>query len=153
VLPPSRLFALRRFGLRIAGLNVHEGVSVCGRGWVYGRGLVELGRDTWLSPGVVFHSHLDAPITLGACCDVGPDVVFIPGSHSVGGAERRAGVGSALPIAVGDGTWIGAHCVILGGVHIGRGCVIAAGAVVTQDVPDNSLAAGVPAVVKRLLQS
>lgn len=151
VLPPSRMFPFRRFCLRLAGIEVHHGVSFCGRGWVYGRGRVVLGHDTWLSPGVVFHSHLMAPIVIGASCDIAPGVTFVPGSHEPGGADRRAGVGVAQPIAVGDGTWIGANSVILAGVRIGRGCVVAAGSVVTRDVPDNTLAAGVPACVKREL--
>jgi maltose O-acetyltransferase len=151
VLPPSRLFAMRRLCLRLAGVSVQSGVSVCGRGWIYGRGVVTLGRDSWMSPGVVFHSHLSAPITIGQRCDIGPGVTFIPGGHAIGGSERRAGTGFAKPIDIGDGTWIGAHSVILGGVRVGSGCVIAAGSIVTLDIPDNSLAAGVPAIVKRPL--
>ena len=54
-------------------------------------------------------------------------------------------------VAIGDGSWIGAGARILGGVQIGRGCVVAAGAVVTRSVPDNTLVAGVPAVPKRSL--
>ena len=49
------------------------------------------------------------------------------------------------PVMIGDDVWIGANAVILPGVTIGRHCVVAAGAVVTKDVPDNSLVAGVPA--------
>jgi maltose O-acetyltransferase len=50
---------------------------------------------------------------------------------------------------VGNGCWVGAKSVILGGVTIGDGAIIAAGAVVTRDVPAHTLVAGVPAVVKR----
>ncbi|KUR78194.1 hypothetical protein AQZ49_07625 [Novosphingobium sp. FSW06-99] len=49
------------------------------------------------------------------------------------------------PIRIGNGSWIGAGAVILGGVTIGMGCVIGAGAVVNRDVPDGWLAAGNPA--------
>ena len=65
--------------------------------------------------------------------------------------NRRAGEGTARPIEIGDGCWIGARSVILGGVRIGAGCVVAAGSVVTRDVPDNVLVAGVPACIKRQL--
>ncbi len=127
------------------------GVSVCGRGWIYGRGRLHLADNTWLSPGVIFYTHVDAQIVIGKNCDIGPAVEFIPGSHIIGDNLRRAGIGIARPITVGDGCWIGAKSMILGGVNIGEGCVIAAGAVVTNDLPPNTLVAGVPARVKRRL--
>ena len=126
-------------------------VCFCGRGWIYGRGVVAIGADTWLSPGVEIHSHVEAPIKIGANCDIGPGVEFIPGSHVIGGPMRRAGGGTAQPITIGDGCWIGARSIILGGVSIGAGCVVAAGSVVTQSVSANTQVAGVPARVKRQL--
>ena len=49
------------------------------------------------------------------------------------------------PVIIGDDVWIGANAVILPGVTIGKHCVVAAGAVVTKDVPDNTIVGGVPA--------
>lgn len=126
-------------------------VKFCGRGWVYGRGRLIIGEGTWLSPGAVFHTHQEADIQIGARCDFGPGVEFVTGSHEIGTAERRAGVGTARTIVVGNGCWIGAKSLILGGVTIGDGAIIAAGAVVTRDVPAHTLVAGVPAVIKRQL--
>ena len=88
---------------------------------------------------------------IGDRCDIGPGVEFVPGSHTIGNASRRAGFGTAKPIFVGNGCWLGAKSIILGGVKIGDGCVVAAGAVVIHDVPPNTLVAGVPARVKRQL--
>jgi maltose O-acetyltransferase len=150
-LPPTRLFALRRYFLRIARIQLASGVCFCGRGWIYGRGLVEIGADTWISPGVMIYSHLDASIVISERCDIGPSVEFITGSHLIGPSDRRAGDGIALDIKVGPGAWIGAGSRILGGVSIGSGAVIAAGSVVISDVPSNSLVAGVPARLKRQL--
>lgn len=150
-LPPSQLFSLRRFFLCLAGVRLNRGVCICGQGWIYGRGAVEIGTDTWLSPGVLFYSHLDASITISDRCDIGPNVEFITGSHLIGSSDRRAGEGTALDIKVGPGTWIGAGSRILGGVTIGSGVVIAAGSVVITDVPSNTLFAGVPACLKRQL--
>lgn len=56
------------------------------------------------------------------------------------------------PVTIGDNVWVGARSVILPGVTIGNNVVVAAGSVVTKDVPDNSLVAGVPAVIKRKIE-
>lgn len=56
-------------------------------------------------------------------------------------------------VHIGDNCWIGAGAIILPGVTIGNGCVVAAGALVNQDVPDNVMVAGIPAVVKKHLKS
>ena len=151
ILPPSRCFGFKRLCLKLAQVEIGENVSLCGRGWIYGRGQLRIGSDTWLSPGVIFHTHLDASIVIGANCDIGPSVEFITGSHLIGAASRRAGYGTAKPIVVNDGCWIGAGSRILGGVTIGSGVVVAAGSVVIRDVPANVLVAGVPAVVKKEL--
>jgi acetyltransferase-like isoleucine patch superfamily enzyme len=68
-------------------------------------------------------------------------------NHNFKDATRRIdeqGV-STMPVVIADDVWIGANAVILPGVKIGRHVVVAAGAVVTKDVPDNSMVAGVPA--------
>src|SRR3546814_3511110 len=148
ILPPSRLFAFRHFCLKLAKVEVGDNVSVCGRGWIYVRGRLVIGQDTWLSPGVIFYTHLDADIAIGARCDIGHDVKFVPGSHEIGSVTRRAGTGTAKSIVIEDGCWIGAGAMILGGVHIGSGSIVAAGAVVTRDVASNVLVAGIPAVLK-----
>jgi maltose O-acetyltransferase len=150
-LPPKRCFALRIALLRACRVDVGSNVKVCGRGWIYGQGELGIGDDTWLSPQVVFYTHPGAPIRIAENCDIGPGVHFITGTHEIGPAERRCDVGFARAISVGRGTWIGAGVHILSGVTVGEGCVVAAGAVVTRDIPAHSLAAGVPAKVKRTL--
>jgi len=128
-----------------------RGVSYCGRGWIYGRGVLEIGDLTWLSPGVVFYTNNKVSINIGNDCDIGPGVEFITGSHLIGAAGRRAGIGTASKIVIGNGCWVGAKSIILGGVVIGNGSIIAAGSVVTKSFPANSLVAGVPAEIKRSL--
>jgi acetyltransferase-like isoleucine patch superfamily enzyme len=58
-----------------------------------------------------------------------------------------------LPIKIGEGVWIGARATILPGVTIGAGSVVAAGSLVTKDMPANVLIAGVPAKVIRELET
>jgi maltose O-acetyltransferase len=150
-LPPTRLFFFRFVLLKVSGINISRSTSFCGRSWLYGRGRLHIGADTWLSPAVIIYTHQDADICIGNRCDIGPGVEFIPGSHFIGNALRRAGKGTAKPISIGDGTWIGAKSIILGGVTIGEGCIVAAGSVVTQNIPSNCMVAGVPARIKRHL--
>ena len=150
-LPPTRLFLLRNFLLKIAGIKFGRNISFCGHSWIYGRGDLLISNDTWISPGAIIFTHESVPIKIGARCDIGPSVEFITGGHDIGTSLRRAGNGFAKAIIVEDGVWIGAKSIILGGVTIGSGSIIAAGSLVRSDVPPNSLAAGVPAVVKRSL--
>jgi len=84
-------------------------------------------------------------------CDIGPNVSFVTGTHLIGKFNRRAGLGFSSRIKIGDGCWIGASVVILGGVKIGNGSVVAAGAVVINNIPKNTLVGGVPAkLIKKL---
>ena len=151
VLPPSRFFLFRKLFLIIARVKVGKKTIVCGHGRIYGPGALSIGNNTWLSPGIFFYTHKDAPIRIGSNCDIGPRVEFITGSHDIGSDSRRAGFGWARPILVNDGCWIGAGVKILGGVTVGNGSVIAAGAIVIRDVPANVLVAGIPATIKKNL--
>nr|WP_250208041.1 DapH/DapD/GlmU-related protein [Curvibacter sp. CHRR-16] len=130
---------------------MHTSANFCGRAWIYGRGQLSIGANSWISPGGIIHTHPDAQIVIGARCDIGPGVEIHPGSHEIGTGERRAGAGTAAPVIVEDGCWIGARTLILGGVTIGTGSIVAAGSVVVSDVPPHTLVAGVPAKVKRSL--
>ncbi len=152
-LPPTRLFALRRFLLRVSGIDVADDACVCGGGWIYGRGRLTIGPGTWISPGVVIHTHVDASICIGERCDIGPGAELLPGSHEIGGPSRRAGRGTARSIIIEPGCWIGARALVLGGVTIGTGAIVAAGAVVIRDCPANTLVAGVPAIHRRNLDA
>lgn len=151
LLPPTRTFGLRSILLRLAGVDLGKDARICGSGWIYGRGHLSVGDGSWLSPKVIIHTHADARIQIGDRCDIGPGVKFITGGHLMGNSQRRAGAGTAKSIVIGNGTWVGAESTILGGVTIGEGCIVAAGSVVTKDVPPNVLVAGVPASVKKQL--
>jgi acetyltransferase-like isoleucine patch superfamily enzyme len=83
-------------------------------------------------------------ITIGDNCLFGEQVVVRDDdSHSVDGRPHQA------PIAIGDNVWVGARAMILKGVTIGTGAVVAAGSIVTKDVPPGVLAGGIPARVIR----
>ncbi|MBQ9479995.1 MAG: sugar O-acetyltransferase [Selenomonadaceae bacterium] len=81
---------------------------------------------------------------------IGPGTLITTINHPLNPLGRRQHLGIATPITIGNDVWIGGNVIVLPGITIGNNVVIAAGAVVTKDVPDNSLVGGVPA---RLLKS
>jgi maltose O-acetyltransferase len=84
-------------------------------------------------------------VTIGNDVQIGPRVMFETVSHDLEYVPGRLRKSQTKPIVVEDGVWIGAGAIVTQGVTIGRGAVIAAGAVVTSDVPANTVAGGVPA--------
>ncbi|OAB41294.1 acetyltransferase [Paenibacillus antarcticus] len=84
-------------------------------------------------------------VTIGMGCAISWDVVITDTDY-----HQIEGTISTKPIVIGDKVWIGCKSMILKGVHIGHGAVIAAGSVVTKDVEPYTLVAGIPAkVIKR----
>ncbi len=88
-------------------------------------------------------------ITIGDNVLLGPRVGLYTANHALDARERIMGGCYAHPIVIEDNVWIGAGVHIMGGVTIGRNSVIGAGSVVTKDVPENVIAAGVPCKVIR----
>lgn len=91
-------------------------------------------------------------IRIGKHTLIGPHCQFYTPQHPMDYVERREEKETAYPITIGEDCWLGGNVVVCPGVAIGNRCIIAAGSVVTKDIPDDSLAAGVPAVVKRSLK-
>ncbi len=88
-------------------------------------------------------------IRIGKHTLIGPHCQFYTPQHPMDYVERREEKETAYPITIGEDCWLGGNVVVCPGVTIGNRCIIAAGSVVTKDIPDDSLAAGVPAVVKK----
>lgn len=107
---------------------------------------LELGERVFINQGCTFLDY--AGIRLSERVMVGPKVTFITSGHPVDPAERKLYLTGA-PIDVAENVWIGAGATILPGVSIGRDAVIAAGAVVADDVPAASLVTGPKATVRR----
>jgi acetyltransferase-like isoleucine patch superfamily enzyme len=102
-----------------------------------------LGRRTFVNYGCFFDTS--SPIVIGSDCAFGMQVLLCTSTHGLGGPRRRGGRLESKPITIDDGCWIGARTVVLPGVHIGPGCVVAAGSVVTRDCAPHGLYAGNPA--------
>ena len=93
-----------------------------------------------------------AKITVGNNVFIGPYCGFYTATHPVDYANRNKGLEKALPITIGDNCWFGANVSVMPGVKIGNGCVIATGSVVTKDLPDNVMVAGVPAKIIKAIE-
>ncbi len=107
---------------------------------------LDLADRVFINQGCTFLDF--AGIRLGARVLVAPKVTFITVGHPVDTQDRRVWL-TGGPIDVAENVWIGADATILPGVRIGRDSVIAAGAVVADDVPARSLVTGVKATVRR----
>ena len=95
----------------------------------------------------------NSTVTIGAHVDIAPRVSIWTGTHDVQvGKSKAAGPGKSKDITICDGVWLGMGARILPGVTVGECAAVAAGSVVTKDVPARTLVAGVPAVVKRDLK-
>ena len=90
-------------------------------------------------------------IVIGDHVRIGPSCHLYTPNHPLDPDARRLPQETGLPISIGNDTWLGGNVTVCPGVTIGQRCVIAAGAVVTHDIPDDSLAAGNPATVRRHL--
>ena len=94
-----------------------------------------------------------APVYIGDHVMIGPGTLITTVNHPLSPAKRRRHIGQAKPVKIGNDVWIGGNCTILPGVTIGNNVVVAAGAVVTKDVPDNRVVGGVPAKVIKEIEN
>lgn len=108
---------------------------------------IRLGQRVFINSGCHFQDQ--GGITIGDDVLIGHSVVMATLNHSLEPNDRASMY--PAPIVIGNNVWIGAHATILQGVTIGDGAVVAAGAVVTKDVPPMAVVGGVPAkVLKRI---
>ena len=111
------------------GLVIGNNVGIAQNCFIQVRGKVTIGNDVMFGPGVSVFSE-----------EHGFEQVEVP---MIAQQETRKGV------QIGDNVWVGTRAVILGGVTIGEGSIIAAGALVKESVPPYSVVAGIPAKVIR----
>jgi len=106
------------------------------------------GRDTRIGRNVFINQNCTlydlGGVDIGDEVMIGPNVSLITSGHPIAPSRRRAAV-TASPIVIGRNVWIAAGVTIIGGVTIGDNSVVAAGSVVTRNVPPNTLVGGNPA--------
>ncbi len=137
---------VRCWVLMLCGVKVKKSCRIGKNVYITHYGNLTIGEDTGVGNEVFFDTV--RPITIGKGCNTGFRACYITGTHQLVSDlknsrpfdEEKSG-----PIVVKDFVWVGANATILPGVTIGRGAVVAAGALVTADVEDFALVAGVPA--------
>ncbi|WNJ89012.1 sugar O-acetyltransferase [Bosea sp. 685] len=105
-----------------------------------------VGRNVFINQNCTFYDL--GGLDIADDVMIGPGVSIITSGHPIEPSRRRSFV-VAKPIAIGRNVWIAAGATIIGGVTVGENSVVAAGSVVTKDVPPNTLVAGNPARVIR----
>lgn len=137
---------LLRFIFPTLGLNHGRNLRISRIGYIERPNQVLFGNDVFINKFYQFHiGYSDAKIIIGDNVWVGMDVSFVCPTNDIGDYKQRAGKAIYKDIVIGKGSWIGARSTILPGVTIGEGSIIAAGSIVTKDVPANTLYGGVPA--------
>jgi maltose O-acetyltransferase len=141
--------------MRLRGWLVRRCFKRCGRNLQLGSGVmilhttsVAIGDDVYIAHGAWIQGM--GGITLEDEVMLAPYTVIASRNHTKKNGSYRFGEGLTKPVHVGRGAWLGAHVVVTAGVKIGAGAACAAGAVVTKDVPPDTMVGGVPA---RLIQS
>lgn len=113
---------------------------------------ISVGDDVAISSGATF-SATDSTITIGNKVMFGPNVTIMGGNHNTSVVGRfmfdvhDKRPDDDLPVVIEDDVWVGTGTIILKGVRIGRGAIVAAGALVLRDVPPYSIVGGIPAKV------
>ena len=113
----------------------------------YGQNIT-VGKNVFINSGCCFQDQ--GGIEIGDDVLIGQQVVIATLNHDL--IPEKRGSMLPAPVKIGNGVWIGAHATILSGVTIGNGAVVAAGAVVTKDVPANTVVGGVPAKILKAIK-
>ena len=131
----------RRFFYRLAGVTIGKGSTIHMWANFFYPPNINIGRDSVIGD----HAFLDgrAPLTIGDHVDIASYVAIYNSEHDINNPSFKAREES---VVIEDYVFIGPRVIILPAVKIGKGAVIAAGAVVTSDVPPFTIAGGVPAV-------
>ena len=138
--------------LRLRGTLSRPFLGSCGTNLRLGRCItfynpasIHIGRDTYIAHGCWFLAG--GQIKVGNEVMFGPYCVVVSSNHTRLNGSFRFGQPEKLPISIGCGSWVASHVSITAGSNIGKGVLVAAGAVVTGEIPPNMVIGGVPARV------
>jgi maltose O-acetyltransferase len=131
---------VRRFFYRLSGVRIGSGSTIHTGAKFYNPGNISIGKDTIVGEGAVLDGR--SKLVIGDHVDIASEVMIYNSQHDLASADFHA---VSEPVVIKDYVFIGPRAIILPGVTIGRGAVVAAGAVVTKDVNEFEIVGGVPA--------
>lgn len=150
-----------------SGININWGAKINPNARLKGvaaLGEIEIGRDVEIGEGSYASSGIIYTARIGVYCSIGPNAIIGPTAHKInhwttspyeaaanGGTPQDTTL-ETKPCIIGNSVWIGANVIIMQGVKIGDRAVIAAGSVVTKNIPESEIWAGVPAKHLKALQ-
>lgn len=131
---------IRRLCYGLAGIKIGAGSAIHTGARFYNPMNITVGKDSIIGENCVLDGRDD--LKIGDHVDVASEVMIYNAQHDI---ESPDFAPEKAPVLIGDYVFIGPRSIILPGVTIGKGAVVAAGAVVTRDVEENSIVGGVPA--------
>ncbi len=137
---------IRALFSELIGKEVDESFLLIPPFFTAGGGEIRVGQNVFVNQNCTFYDL--GGLDIGDDVMIGPNVSIITTGHSLEPLQRRT-VTIGKPIVIEKGVWIAAGATIIGGVTVGENSVVAAGSVVTKDVPRNTLVGGNPAKVIR----
>jgi maltose O-acetyltransferase len=143
--PATSMFlplAVRRTLLRLGGVRLGPVVWGLEHAWFESE-QVSIGAGSGVNRGCWFEGH--GPIVIGRDCFLGPEVMILTSIHEIDDDGLVAREASYRGVHIHDRVWLGARALVMAGVTIGEGAIVAAGAVVTKDCEPGGVYGGVPA--------
>jgi acetyltransferase-like isoleucine patch superfamily enzyme len=138
--------AIRTLFSELTGRTVDESFLLIPPFYTAGGDEIRVGRNVFVNQNCTFYDLGGLDIADDVL--IGPNVSLITAGHPLEPSQRRATT-IGRPIVIENNVWIAAGAIVIGGVKVGENSVVAAGSVVTKDVPPNTLVAGNPARVIR----
>lgn len=135
------IHCIRRFFYRLAGLKIGKGSAIHMGARFYNPKNITIGEDSIIGEGVVLDGR--DRLVIGNHVDIASDVMIYNCQHDASSQDFRA---VSAPVTIEDYVFIGPRAIILPGIRIGKGAVIAAGAVATKNIAPMSIVGGIPAV-------
>jgi acetyltransferase-like isoleucine patch superfamily enzyme len=141
------LHHVRRFFYRLFGMSIGKGSTIHMMARIYDPRYIVIGRDTIIGERATIDGRKQLPdsnggVIIGDHVDIASEVMIWSSQHDIDAADFHA---IEEKVIIEDYVFIGPRAIILPGVKIGRGAIVAAGAVVSKDVESMSVVAGVPA--------